>query len=114
MLNSYELFSDKYDGQTHYCDISLFIFHVLYNQNFCISTFFFLLRNVLISDMLRGLPETVLPKESKKLKKYKKESCLQDSPPAAGRFSDIIPFRRSAILPEGLCYVIGTLQSNFL
>ena len=45
---------------------------------------------------------------------YMKESCLQDSPPAAGRFSDIIPLRRSAILPEGLFYVIGTLQSNFL
>ena len=45
---------------------------------------------------------------------YKKESCLQDSPPAAGRFSDIIPLRRSAILPEGLFYVIGTLRSNFL
>ena len=45
---------------------------------------------------------------------YKKESCLQDSPPAAGRFSDIIPLRRSAILPGGLFYVIGTLRSNFL
>ena len=43
-----------------------------------------------------------------------KESCLQDSPPAAGRFSDIIPLRRSAILPGGLFYVIGTLRSNFL
>ena len=29
---------------------------------------------------------------------YKKESCLQDSPPAAGRFSDTLPLRRSAIL----------------
>ena len=28
------------------------------------------------------------------------ESCLQDSPPAAGRFSDILPRRRSAILAE--------------
>jgi len=28
----------------------------------------------------------------------KKESCKQDSPPAAGRFSDILPLRRSAIL----------------
>ena len=28
---------------------------------------------------------------------YKKESCLQDSPPAAGRFSDMFPRRRSAI-----------------
>ena len=44
----------------------------------------------------------------------KKESCLQDSPPAAGRFNDIIPLRRSAILPGGLFYVIGTLRSNFL
>ena len=46
--------------------------------------------------------------------KIKKESCLQDSPPATGRFSDIIPPRRSAILPGGLFYVIGTLRSNFL
>ena len=38
---------------------------------------------------------------------YKKESCLQDSPPAAGRFSDKFPFRRSAILPGGLYYFIG-------
>ena len=30
----------------------------------------------------------------------KKESCLQDSPPAAGRFSDTLPLRRSAILAE--------------
>ena len=29
---------------------------------------------------------------------HKKESCLQDSPPAAGRFSDTLPLRRSAIL----------------
>jgi len=43
-----------------------------------------------------------------------KESCLQDSPPAAGRFSDIIPLRRSAILPGGPFCVIGTLRSNFL
>ena len=33
---------------------------------------------------------------------HKKESCLQDSPPAAGRFSDIIPLGRSATLPGGL------------
>jgi len=90
VLNSYELFLDKYDGQTHYCDISLFIFHVLYSQNFCISTFFFLLRNVLISDMLRRLPETVLPKESKKLKKYKKATgnyTLQYFPAVISSFS---------------------------
>ena len=30
----------------------------------------------------------------------KKNPALQDSPPAAGRVSDIIPFRRSAILAE--------------
>ena len=41
--------------------------------------------------------------------KIKKESCLQDSPPAAGRICDTIPFRRSAILPEGLL-----LYRNFL
>ena len=45
---------------------------------------------------------------------FKKKSCLQNSPPATGRFSDIIPLRRSAILPGGLFYVIGTLRSNFL
>ena len=32
---------------------------------------------------------------------------LQDSPPAAGRFSDEIPYRRSAILHEVLFYLIG-------
>ena len=32
----------------------------------------------------------------------KKESCLQDSPPAAGRFKRHLPFHRSAILPGGL------------
>ena len=37
-----------------------------------------------------------------KTPEFKKESCLQDSPPATGRFSDIIPLRRSAILPGGL------------
>ena len=30
--------------------------------------------------------------------RHKKESCLQDSPTAAGRFSDTLPLRRSAIL----------------
>ncbi len=42
--------------------------------------------------------------------KHKIESCLQDSSPAAGRFSDTIPFRRSAILAEHF-YRIG---KNFL
>ena len=38
--------------------------------------------------------------------KARKNPALQDSPPAAGRFSDMIPFRRSAILPEGLyCFI---------
>ena len=32
----------------------------------------------------------------------RKNPALQDSPPAAGRFSDILPLRRSAILPGGL------------
>ena len=35
---------------------------------------------------------------SKKRCIYKKESCKQDSLPAAGRFSDTLPLRRSAIL----------------
>lgn len=30
----------------------------------------------------------------------KKESRMQDSPPAAGRIGDIFPYRRSAILAE--------------
>ena len=48
------------------------------------------------------------------------KSCKQDSPSAAGSFSDIIPIHRSALLPERLyflctfMYVIGTLQSNLL
>ena len=32
----------------------------------------------------------------------KKNPALQDSPPAADRFSDIFPLRRSAIPPGGL------------
>jgi len=40
--------------------------------------------------------------------KVRKNPALQDSPPAAGRFSDKFPFRRSAILPGGLfSYFIG-------
>jgi len=31
---------------------------------------------------------------------YKKESCSQDSPPEAGRFYDIVHYRRSAIHAE--------------
>ena len=48
------------------------------------------------------------------------KSCKQDSPSAAGSFSDIIPLHRSALLPGRLyflctfMYVIGTLQSNLL
>ena len=37
----------------------------------------------------------------------RKNPALQDSPPAAGRFCDILPFRRSAILPGGLFHIIG-------
>jgi hypothetical protein len=32
----------------------------------------------------------------------KKNPAKQDSPPAAGRFSDITPLRRSVLLPGGL------------
>ena len=32
--------------------------------------------------------------------KLEKESCPQDSPPAAGRFCDMLLIRRSAILAE--------------
>jgi len=39
----------------------------------------------------------------------KKESCLQDSPPAAGRGSDILPLRRSAII---IFYYMGI--NNFV
>ena len=36
----------------------------------------------------------------------RKDPALQDSPPAAGRFCDILPFRRSAILPGALFHII--------
>ena len=39
--------------------------------------------------------------------KVRKNPALQDSPPAAGRFCDILPFRRRAILPGGLFNIIG-------
>ena len=38
--------------------------------------------------------------------KARKNPVLQDSPPAAGRFCDILPFRRSAILPGALFHII--------
>ena len=38
--------------------------------------------------------------------KVRKNPALQDSPPAAGRFSDKFPFRRSAILPGALFHII--------
>ena len=38
--------------------------------------------------------------------KARKNPDLQDSPPAAGRFCDILPFRRSAILPGALFHII--------
>ena len=38
----------------------------------------------------------------------KKDPAKQDSPPAAGRVSDIFPFRRSAILAERF-YFIGRI-----
>ena len=37
--------------------------------------------------------------------KVKKNPALQDSPPAAGRVSDILPFRRSAILAERFSFI---------
>ena len=37
----------------------------------------------------------------------RKNPALQDSPPAADRFCDILPFRRSAILLEGLFHITG-------
>ena len=37
---------------------------------------------------------------------HKKNPALRDSPPAAGRINDIIPLRRSVLLPGGLyCFV---------
>ena len=43
---------------------------------------------------------------SQKIKeKIKKNPAKQDSPPAAGRASDILPFRRSAIRAERLFIV---------
>ena len=41
-------------------------------------------------------------------KTVKKNPAKQDSPPAAGRVSDILPFRRSAILAERF-YFIGRI-----
>ena len=38
--------------------------------------------------------------------KARKNPALQDSPPAAGFFCDILPFRRSAILPGALFHII--------
>ena len=38
--------------------------------------------------------------------KVRKNPALQDSPPTAGRFCDILPFRRSAILPGALFHII--------
>ena len=35
----------------------------------------------------------------------KKNPALQDSPSAAGRVSDILPFRRSAILAERFSFI---------
>ncbi len=35
----------------------------------------------------------------------KKNPAPQDSPPVAGRFGDIIPFHRSAILAERFCFI---------
>ena len=37
---------------------------------------------------------------------HKKNPALRDSPPAAGRFNDIIPLRRSVLLPGGLYYFV--------
>ena len=34
-----------------------------------------------------------------------KESRRRDSPPAAGRISDTVPFRRSAIPRRGFCFI---------
>ena len=43
----------------------------------------------------------------------KMNPALQDSPPAADRFRDIFPLRRSAIPPGGL-FVIQEIRRNFL
>ena len=59
----------------------------------------------------RILPPSAAQGANRKLRSNfllnKKESRSRDSPPAAGRFSDIIPFRRSAFLPGGLFNYIG-------
>ena len=44
---------------------------------------------------------------SKLFRQHRKNPALQDSMPAAGRFSDMIPLRRSALLPGGLYFFIG-------
>ena len=42
-----------------------------------------------------------------------RESCMQDSLPVAGRFSNIIPLRNSVILPGELFIIIGILLILF-
>ena len=51
--------------------------------------------------------DCAVKKDSKMAGDIKKNPAKQDSPPAAGRVSDILPFRRSAIRAE-LFYRIET------
>ena len=48
------------------------------------------------------LPYMRFPPFSRRGNFLRKNPALQDSPPAADRFSDIFPLRRSAIPPGGL------------
>lgn len=43
----------------------------------------------------------------------KQNPALQDSPPVAGRFSDMTPFRRSAILAERSLSYTATFTTTF-
>ena len=44
---------------------------------------------------------------------HKKNPALRDSPPAAGRINDIIPLRRSVLLPGGLYCFVWENQRDF-
>lgn len=90
----------------------LFLCNQIYRL-FHAFSFLIILSDYLLCDMKHITHITVSFSDTRK-------SCKQDSPSAAGNFSDIIPLHRSALLPGRLyflctfMYVIGTLQSNLL
>ena len=58
--------------------------------------------------MLRNTPKQTIQDRTKYIAFLvnEKESCSQDSPPAAGRFSDVLLFRRSALLRGAFFYAM--------